>query len=1391
MSDAEPTRAEMQTLPQIGSYRLIQQLGTGGMSSVFRAVHVDSGLEVAVKILPRSLAKNPTMLQRFLREAKSAESLQDPNIVEIFDRGTEGGRYYIVLEYMPGGDLHERVRDRGPLPVAEVVEIMKSVARGLKHAAERGLIHRDIKPANLLMTADGRVKITDLGLALQLADDERVTRDGTTVGTVDFMAPEQARDSRATSVKSDIYSLGCTVYYLLTGTPPFPGGDLPDKLRRHAFETAPDVRSLRPEVPEELAELVQRMMAKKPDRRFLDYDHLLMALDDLPIAAPGEETLDALVDEEDQSGDQPLVALIDDEDDRPLPLPGEEPLVALIDDDDRPLPAPEDAPLVALIDDDDEPPPRSDTPAPLVALIDEDDVDEGFRLGPGSGLVPGSTKSLPTLPAGRNESVARVRNGGASVPNAPPTEPDLSKLAELDREAPTLPGPRRPSPSTMPARPSESDAEPQPELFAPSGEAVSRMLDEEERTHVGYLRVTPPPTGPTPIDLKTLQTRLLKGVLAALILLMVGIGARQFLPLLWSSSRPSKEHSPSAEEAKALAEEGVSRPFSIPRTTAEAAVDEAVKARNAAPWQEPEERPSEPAAEPTFPAEVVAKLGLEAAEQAPPARALTPRVLVRRVDTVRDREHLGSLRRAFDLLEGTVEIADDGPFFEQDLTVHGRERLIQAAPGHRPVVVLESPKLRSVLTQPAVFVLNQSKLTIEGIDLVVRAADLPPTKTSLFLCLGSELTLRDCTITVEGPIHRPLSLVRLGKSGSPGDQPASKVRLERTFVRGPNLTALHLAEGPADVTLSRSVLICGESPAVVISGGPKPERRIALLRSVVATSDSVFELAGSAAAPDASRPVVRSLGTAFVRLEGAKPGGLVAHREVARGGPTEGAGLDWLGERNLYQGWPSNSAEASRSTVAVADLAGVQKTWEGSDASSRAGDDAWPSTVASDWTSPVALNARSTDLAPILSRVASPSRYLREKSIGAFDRQTVNANVTASTAGASVQELSFDALAEPWNGDLGRFLADQVRGDARLVRVRVQGEGTCPMTPIRLREGVSLEIQVEPTKAGTEPLTWRPSNEIGGEALIEVRHADLSITGARFARDARATLKYVVKVTHGELNLTGCRLTAPGQVEPSGGRLVGFVTDGTRPLSSSTADEGGDRPFCRLTDCLLITGGDALTAEVGRGVVTLANCAIASGSDALVLLPQRVRSDRFEADLWLDQCTIAAEQNFVRLGPWPGANIGPDRPWLVSSHACAFLDAYDRGRVPTSVVLLRVDVRAMALGALFWQSEGDAYQITHFVSGDDSTPQPTSFPDIRRLWVDLWGPSHILLPTGPGTPNGPEARFLVDRLKPGEVKADDLALDPSDPPKSNGSAVGADLTRMGITLPASTRRRER
>ena len=390
MPEAEPS-PDPKPAPRLGSYLLVQALGSGGMSNVFRAVHEESGSVVAVKVLPRTLAKNVTLLQRFIREAKSAEALDHPSIVSIYDRGFDQGRHYLVLEYVEGRDLHDRVRLNGPLATDEAIRFIREVAGGLRYAAGLGMVHRDVKPANLLMTPDGHAKIIDLGLALQADDeDERVTRDGTTVGTVDYMAPEQARDSRQTSERSDIYSLGCTFYYLLTGSPPFPGGGLADKLARHYKAPIPDPREHRPDVSESLSLLIRKMMEKKPELRYADYTQLIAALDSLsePSAQAGV-ALDALiVDDDDDDDDEIGLAPTESADPRRKG-----------DSFERPPSTRDHLPMAEIVDDDDDegpPPPPSPSPRARPGSKGSGAIRREPGPQPPRSRSPNSRRSTPT-----------------------------------------------------------------------------------------------------------------------------------------------------------------------------------------------------------------------------------------------------------------------------------------------------------------------------------------------------------------------------------------------------------------------------------------------------------------------------------------------------------------------------------------------------------------------------------------------------------------------------------------------------------------------------------------------------------------------------------------------------------------------------------------------------------------------------------------------------------------------------------------------------------------------------------------------------------------------------------------------------------------------------------
>ena len=273
----------------LGSYLLLERLGEGGMGQVFKARQRNLGRTVAVKLIRKERLDRADAVRRFQREVRAAAVLSHPNIVPAYDADQIGGTHFLVMEYIEGAiDLGRLVQTNGPLPVAQACTYIRQAALALQHACERGMVHRDVKPANLLRTADGKVvKLLDLGLARldQPADDgERsatMTQEGTVMGTPDYIAPEQALKSHTVDIRADLYSLGCTFYYLLTGRVPFPGGSVVDKLLRHQREQPPAVETLRPEVPGAVARVLRKLMAKKPAERYQTPAEVAAVLEEL------------------------------------------------------------------------------------------------------------------------------------------------------------------------------------------------------------------------------------------------------------------------------------------------------------------------------------------------------------------------------------------------------------------------------------------------------------------------------------------------------------------------------------------------------------------------------------------------------------------------------------------------------------------------------------------------------------------------------------------------------------------------------------------------------------------------------------------------------------------------------------------------------------------------------------------------------------------------------------------------------------------------------------------------------------------------------------------------------------------------------------------------------
>lgn len=254
---------------QLGHFQLEEFIGGGGMGAVFRAFDNSLGRTVAVKVVSNERTDEET-LRRFRNEAQSAARLDHPNIARVYYVGEDQGWNYIVFEYIEGVNIRDLVDHKGPLLLEEAISYTLQVAEALDHAAERDVVHRDIKPSNVLVMPDGRAKLVDMGLARlhhvdAPADD--LTASGVTLGTFDYISPEQAHDPRSADVRSDLYSLGCTLYFMLTGMPPFPEGTAIQKLLNHSSVQPPDPRELRPEVPDEIAVIACKLMAKQPNSR--------------------------------------------------------------------------------------------------------------------------------------------------------------------------------------------------------------------------------------------------------------------------------------------------------------------------------------------------------------------------------------------------------------------------------------------------------------------------------------------------------------------------------------------------------------------------------------------------------------------------------------------------------------------------------------------------------------------------------------------------------------------------------------------------------------------------------------------------------------------------------------------------------------------------------------------------------------------------------------------------------------------------------------------------------------------------------------------------------------------------------------------------------------------
>jgi len=322
----------------LGNYLLLDKIGQGGMGAVYKAEHRRMKRVVAIKMLPPTMMENPAAAARFQREVEAAAKLRHPNIVAADDADEANGVHFLVMELVDGSDLSALVKKNGPFPVAQAVNYILQAAKGLEFAHAEGIVHRDIKPANLLLDKKGTVKILDMGLARiegDTAGQAELTGTGAVMGTVDYMAPEQALSTKTADARADIYSLGCSLFYLLTGKATYDGETLTAKLMAHQNQPIPSIRTIRPEVPEAVEAIFTKMVAKRVEDR---YQTMTEVIADLEVCGNGNERTVAFSDPFTSATDSGLTDILKEISAAPQkPVPTKKPASLLIGKDKKKL----------------------------------------------------------------------------------------------------------------------------------------------------------------------------------------------------------------------------------------------------------------------------------------------------------------------------------------------------------------------------------------------------------------------------------------------------------------------------------------------------------------------------------------------------------------------------------------------------------------------------------------------------------------------------------------------------------------------------------------------------------------------------------------------------------------------------------------------------------------------------------------------------------------------------------------------------------------------------------------------------------------------------------------------------------------------------------------------
>ncbi|MEW4487793.1 protein kinase [Thalassoglobus sp. JC818] len=1330
-------------LESLGKYDITRCLGVGGMGTVFLATDRELNRTVALKVLSKERAENAILVRRFKSEGQAAALLSHPNMVGVYEAGEADGFFYLALEYVDGIDVHNLLRKRLVIPVKRSLEIVKQVAAALQVAHEKRLVHRDIKPANIMIARDGTVKLTDLGLARSLDNtlDTSITRDGTTVGTIDYMSPEQAADSKKTDIRSDLYSLGCTWYHMLTGHAPFPNGDLTNKLAAHAKAPPPDPRDENPEVPEAVVAVIHRLMAKQPGERYQTPKQLLDDLNSTTLLmSQDSENLLAVLMEDDFEGDDESGSFVVQAEDQ----------AELLKRKPTQTPSPTTVQRVRKERPESTEPDGSDSVA--IPVPDSEEIRPPARRS--------NEQSKSKRSDSKPKTPSRSRPSSSSQKTTPKTAPEKKSSRTKPTAKETQPGTRNSHPRQK-SKSSRPSPKPKTKVLPPRKTPLTDTPDQEPQKS----------SKKTKVAINWVQIGAIAGgVLALLILIFIIVKSLDntgevpqtnpygdnyespLPPKNGSASSPSDSEPPelTSVETKAPSEtEPASELDNDDVPTILAETEESKPRRFLPEWMNPNWK--------------VPTLNRQATVSVRPGAHVTA-------------ESAPSLNKALQNLSRSMTTIDVSSVRRETLRpqqVTVPQTLQITSSREPPIFVIHKDSESNPEHATKSWIqFSEGAVQIHGAHFFVCNSDAS-TPLSLFELEGCELTFTECRFTIVGD-----GSVQLVAASSKAKR-LNKVVFENCMVSGEQVSATGSIQSALSFSARNSVFLSESgsmwSSAANGSTNSTPDLTVVLSNCLAATGGTLFDLTGVKEAANQPSFAIR-IGVERSRLENLGPSSATLLDVKNWSGPStwdiaelNQNGIDFfvtnsvLGDLNLKSS--SNSASSQQATpIGWDEINAPQIINEDVSASNTAclHDVSLESVTISELVQcGLCSNTQSDPRNPTIGPFAGKIPVLASEAV---DRELAILRMAALASKASdpnTKTVTFDLNG---NRKLQGFLdsGDCPNGST----VLLSGSGLIQVPPIALINR-QLTLQFQST-SGT-PLQLEPAPGDNSEPMFHIHGGLISIVEGVFSiprtRGTEVSAQFAMLSNGAKLEIVRTHLQTRMQSNTSIPTII--ITDDSESLNQSS-------PALTIRDSMISGSGPIVETRGNSTPIAVRNSILFSASDLFEL-----GSTSTPADLLIDQCTLSAARALVRV-----PTEDSTQRWTVLMTDCIVAPPISPA---TERALLAGTSQTELKDQLNWYELRTAHATVPRTL-IEATPPLTGKLDTE--WAKFWSSQNVI-----DVIEGPQA-VLFREVSPSETKLspasfhlmpDSLAARWGE----DGTAIGASADSVGPPKPVSETKPER